>query len=86
VREKREQWFTDWLGAASVIDQQSILELHLNGGEGDPHNDYVMNRNNIVRTVSITSVHFSSENISMAFRDLLTHSPASHPSGFSLLR
>jgi uncharacterized protein with NRDE domain len=71
VRKKREQWFANWLGAASVIDQQSILELHRNGGEGDPNNDYVMNRNNLVRTVSITSVHYAQEEPRMLFQDLL---------------
>lgn len=36
--------------------REDLLNFHLEGGDGDPHNDMVMNRKNMVRTVSVTMV------------------------------
>lgn len=54
VIRKRELWFKDLL--AKNPDKDDILEFHFKGGDGDTENDLVMNRSNLVRTVSITQL------------------------------
>ena len=70
MQKKRQQVFYDWLTEQKEISKEDILHLHLNGGVGDPENDFVMNRMNIVRTVSITSLAYENGAFSMAFYDL----------------
>lgn len=53
--ENRQKWFDELLGSDS-IDSQSLWDFHVNGGDGDPENDMVMNRYGIVRTVSVSQV------------------------------
>lgn len=72
VRERREAWFTEWLDAHPFFRQEEILRFHHTAGEGDAWNDVVMNRNNIVRTVSVTSVLKTSKSMEMAYHDLIS--------------
>ncbi len=53
--ENRKRWFADLL-AKSNIDEKKILDFHFNAGNGDAENDLVMNRGNLVQTVSITQM------------------------------
>ncbi|HHH49982.1 MAG TPA: hypothetical protein ENK52_03275 [Saprospiraceae bacterium] len=71
IREKRAQWFWDWYEQSSSVDLKSILHLHKNGGNGDPRNDYVMNRDGKVQTLSITLVIKKEHQIEMQYHDLL---------------
>ena len=52
VIQKRENWFSEVISGNT--DEESIMNFHKNGGDGDSENDLVMNRGNMVRTVSIT--------------------------------
>jgi hypothetical protein len=49
----------------------SILQLHHEGSVGDPENDYIMNRSERVRTVSITQITRKDLVTSMYYEDLL---------------
>lgn len=71
-QEKRRHWFADWQRENKTISQSGILSFHKNGGEGNPAYDVVMNRLNIVRTTSITSVVKKKKETEMRFEDLLT--------------
>lgn len=71
MREKREGWFRSWLSHTDSISPESILDLHLKGGEGDPFNDFVMNREGKVQTVSITQVIRFGGLLEMQYHDLL---------------
>jgi uncharacterized protein with NRDE domain len=55
VREKRQQWF-DQVLQNHPVDALKLLNFHLEGGDGDLENDMVMNRDGLVRTVSVTQV------------------------------
>lgn len=73
MRARREQVFRDWL-ARQTPDTQSpenILRLHLQGGVGDPENDYVMDRAGRVKTVSITQIVYLPSGIEFSYFDLL---------------
>ena len=67
VRAERESWFEKWLSSSKTKDQHHIVDFHRSGGKGDAWNDFVMDRNGLVQTISITSVEVH-EGI---FRDIL---------------
>jgi hypothetical protein len=72
VIERRKQWFNNWLElqkdkAPSVND---ILHFHQFTGDGDSHNDLLMNRNGHVFTVSITSIEINAVTGVMHYLDL----------------
>jgi len=58
ARAKRQKWFGDLFSVGSP-NRNEIWSFHLNGGDGDPENDMVMNRHNMVCTVSISQVFTS---------------------------
>ncbi|MEM9918818.1 MAG: NRDE family protein [Bacteroidota bacterium] len=77
-RLKRKALFDQWLMRQPDYEVESILDFHRGGGTGDPDNDFVMNRQNIVRTVSITSVEKTIENFHFLHRDLLSEHEVRH--------
>ena len=73
VIAKRERWFADFLINNPIPDQESILDFHMNTGDGDKQNDLVMNRDNKLTTVSITSVEIMEQHCSMKYADRLSN-------------
>lgn len=73
VIAKRERWFADFLINNPIPDQESILDFHMNTGDGDKQNDLVMNRDNKLTTVSITSVEIGERHCRMKYADRLTN-------------
>lgn len=71
-QEKRRQWFAEWQAQHLDPNQQAILDFHKNGGEGNPAYDVVMNRADIVRTTSISSVQKNWNSVSLRYEDLLS--------------
>jgi uncharacterized protein with NRDE domain len=69
--EKRQQWFKSWLHSHPKFERRDIVDFHLHAGIGDPMNDLVMNRYNMVRTVSITSLEHINQQTTMQYLDLL---------------
>lgn len=55
AQQDRKDWFKQLLKLEN-LDADKILDFHFNGGNGDLENDMVMNRMNLVQTVSITQV------------------------------
>jgi hypothetical protein len=55
ARFDRQNWFTEKLQQSDLSPGQ-LLDFHLNGGNGDPENDMVMNRYGMVQTVSVTQL------------------------------
>jgi len=71
MQEKRVRWFGKWIEDQKDYTQTAIFNWHHKAGEGDPWNDVVMNRNNMVQTVSITSIAKNSNNAEMIYHDLI---------------
>ena len=71
IREKREHWFANWRAGRKDFSPQSILNWHHTAGDGDPCNDVIMNRNNIVQTVSVTSISKTPKVATMVYHDLV---------------
>ena len=73
VKAKREAWFNTWLQQQNGVYQRAdVLDFHRNAGDGDPLNDVIMNRGEIVKTVSITSIQKGSANLNMQYFDLVS--------------
>ena len=71
AKNKRKKWFLDWQESRTDYSKQAILHFHKTAGEGDAWNDIIMNRLNMVRTVSITQINKLKNIIEMDYNDLL---------------
>lgn len=69
---KRQQWFKSWLDQQATYTSECILDFHKNGGEGDPQNDLIMNRFNMVCTTSITHIIKDQNEASLQYHGLLS--------------
>lgn len=72
VRFRREQWFARWLENRAMVSVSTMLDFHRHAGDGDAWNDVVMNRADVVRTVSITSIEKNESHLNFRYLDLLT--------------
>lgn len=70
-RAKRKQLFEDWLQTKPNYELQNILQFHQSKGTGDPYNDFVMNRGDQVRTVSISSFEKTADSFNLFHKDLI---------------
>lgn len=64
VRSWRKTLFDNWIMETSEYNRDAIITFH-QIANGDPENDFVMNRNNIVKTLSITNVELKQDSGSM---------------------
>jgi Transport and Golgi organisation 2 len=74
IRQKRENWFRQWQQQCPHPQQHDAIAFHHFGGDGNIENDLVMNRSNILSTVSITSVELGHKKTAMIYNDLVAGS------------
>jgi hypothetical protein len=77
IQQQRETIFRQWLGRRNLKGRleylaRKVLHLHHTGSVGDPENDYIMNRNGRVQTVSITQIRRSGPRWTMLYEELLS--------------
>jgi len=72
VIEKREHWFNEWLQHTETFNVASVMQFHELGGEGNKRIDLMMNRDGILRTVSITCMELCPEKSVMHYKDMIT--------------
>ena len=70
VIRRREEWFSRWLRQHPEPDQEAILHFHQFTGDGDRHNDLLMNRDNVMMTVSITALRAGDSEARLQYLDL----------------
>ena len=70
VTRKRESWFRDWIGRDPQPSVDDIIRFHRSAGDGDPHNDLLMDRDGQLCTVSITAITIHRDAGSMTYHDL----------------
>lgn len=69
VRAEREDWFREWFANTSLIDRNAIIHFHTSGGNGNSENAILVNRDNQLFTVSITSVFITRDIVDMKYID-----------------
>lgn len=69
VIRKRKKWFEEWLKKNPSPSQNDVLHFHQFTGDGDKHNDLLMNRFGHVFTVSITSIEINNSVALMKYLD-----------------
>ena len=69
IREWRKSLFEKWLSETESIDRESIIAFHQLAND-NPENDFVMNRNDVVKTLSITSIRLKKKSGSILYMDL----------------
>jgi hypothetical protein len=70
VVAKRKQWFDSWLQQHPSPTQDDVLHFHQFTGDGDAHNDLLMNRDGKVFTVSVTSVAMHDRKATLEYVDI----------------
>ncbi|MBN2598574.1 NRDE family protein [Labilibaculum sp.] len=70
AREMRQHWFDNWLGKCNNFSSEEILSFHKTTGKDDTFNGLVMNRNEKVKTLSITQIRRENKIVSMHHHDL----------------
>ena len=70
VIKKREHWFAKFMNDTANPTQQDIVNFHCFGGDGDSHNDLMMERDGVYSTVSITSILLNADRGVMRYHDL----------------
>jgi len=68
--QARADWFGKWQSEHKTITQQEILNFHRFAGSGDQTNDLLMNRNNQVFTVSISSLAINAVSLKFLYLDV----------------
>jgi Transport and Golgi organisation 2 len=85
VIKKRELWFTEWQKKNIPPSQNDILKFHQFAGDGDVQNSLLMNRNNTIFTVSITSIEWNNDKAMMIYSDLINKQQSLTPILFSAI-
>lgn len=70
VIQKRRNWFRAWMARNGTPFHDDILRFHQFTGDGDAHNDLMMNRDGEMLTVSITSLAITDHVTDIHYLDL----------------
>ncbi|HMQ06411.1 MAG TPA: NRDE family protein [Saprospiraceae bacterium] len=71
IQKKRLRLFQNLL-KSNELSPDFVRNMHRTGSVGDPRNDFIMNRDEVVKTVSITHVHYRAAQVTMEFENLIT--------------
>ena len=71
VIEKREGWFQNWCQQHPAPSVADIRHFHLTAGEGDDRNSVLMNRNNELLTLSLTSIASQESGMEIIYEDFM---------------
>lgn len=66
-QKSREQWFDEWLQTNPPFSPEAILEFHLHAGKHTPSHSLLLNREEKVKTLSITQVLAQPKHIEMTY-------------------
>lgn len=70
VRQWRKDLFNKWLNQES-ISQDKIIYFHQHAGDEDVENGFLMNRDEIVKTLSVSSILRQGNNLAFKHKDLV---------------
>ena len=70
IQSERKTWFENFITSTPNPSLDDIKLLHRKAGRGDIHNDYIMNRDEVVKTISISHVNLDKNLVLFTFEDL----------------
>ncbi len=71
IREQRSNWFYDFLESKNSISELDMLHFHKNTEDNNSENGLVINRNNLLKTLSITQTVIEKNKVSLTHYDLI---------------
>lgn len=78
IQTWRRQLFEEWVKDQTTFQQEHIIDFHKFGTESDKENGFVMNRNEIVKTLSISSIRVNDQQSSFSYIDLNSEKVEQH--------
>lgn len=73
IRNERAQWFTQFLVQNKQLNDKKLLAFHQFTQSDNSEFGLQINRNDVLKTVSITQVHICEQNLEMNYIDLIHH-------------
>jgi hypothetical protein len=73
IREERAKWFYDFMDTNKQISYEDMYYFHSHTQDHDAENGLVINRNNQLKTVSISQAIIENNKVSFRYSDLLTN-------------
>ncbi len=71
IREQRSQWFYDFIANKNNISENEMIDFHQNTENDNSHFGLVINRNNQLKTLSITQIIIENQISEMRYFDLI---------------
>ena len=71
IREKRADWFAQYLSENTEISEKKMFDFHRNTESDNQQNGLVINRNDEMKTLSITQAVIENNKISISYHDLI---------------
>ena len=78
VRQKRATWFANFLRFNADPSPKDMYHFHHYTESGDTENGLVINRNNFLKTLSITQTVIHGNSVKMNYHDLTGHKDFVH--------
>ena len=73
IRKERQQWFQNFLNAKPDVSDRDMLHFHRYTEGGNNENGLVINRNEVLKTLSITQTVIDENHLTMIHLDLLNN-------------
>lgn len=71
IREKRAQWFSTFINSKSEFSAEELLNFHRYTEEKNQENGLVINRNDLLKTLSITQAVLNKNKVEIFYTDLM---------------
>jgi uncharacterized protein with NRDE domain len=73
IRAARSNWFFDFVTPKSTINKEDLFSFHSNKNPNDSQNGLVINRENLLKTISISQLVIEEKNIIFDYSDLMSN-------------
>lgn len=71
IREKRANWFYTFLDTKPEVNQDELFNFHRYTEEGNTEHGLVINRNDVLKTLSITQTVIEENKVRIHYKDLI---------------
>lgn len=71
IREKRADWFSTFLDTKPEVDEEDMFNFHRYTEEGNSENGLIINRDNFLKTLSITQTVIEKNKVAIHYNDLI---------------